>query len=62
LTPEIAHTGKVDEVLAIRTEALKEAYSWHPERFSKRCPKLLIPQERVGINIPVTGQSKYVLG
>lgn len=62
LTPEMVHTGRVDEVLATRTEALKDAYSRHPERFSKRGPKLLIPQERVGINIPVTRQSMFVLG
>jgi putative transposase len=62
LTPEMVHTGKVEEVLATRTEALKNAYSRHPERFSKRGPKLLIPQERVGINIPVTRQSMFVLG
>jgi hypothetical protein len=58
----MVHTGKVEEVLATRTEALKNAYSRHPERFSKRGPKLLIPQERVGINIPVTRQSMFVLG
>jgi len=62
LTPEMVHEGKVDEVLATRTRALKDAYSKHPERFSKRGPKLLIPQERVGINIPVTRQSMFVLG
>jgi putative transposase len=62
LTPEMVHTGKVDEVLATRKLALKDAYNRHPERFSKRGPKLLIPQERVGINIPVTRQSMFVLG
>jgi len=62
LTPEMVHEGKVDEVLATRTKALIDAYSKHPERFSKRGPKLLIPQERVGINIPVTRQSMFVIG
>jgi putative transposase len=62
LTPETVHTGKVDEALATRTQALKDAYSRHPERFSKRGPKLLIPQDKVGINIPVTRQSMFVLG
>jgi putative transposase len=62
LTPETVHTGKVNEVLATRTQALKDAYSRHPERFSKRGPKLLIPQDKVGINIPVTRQSMFVLG
>jgi putative transposase len=62
LTPEMVHTGKVDEVLATRSQALKDAYSRHPERFSKRGPKLPIPQECVGINIKVTRQSMYVLG
>lgn len=62
LTPEMVHTGKVDDVIATRSEALENAYNRHPERFSKRGPKLLIPQNRVGINIPVTKQSIYVLG
>jgi|APGre2960657505_1045072.scaffolds.fasta_scaffold64031_1 putative transposase len=61
MTPETVHLGKVEEVLAARSQALRLAYSRHPERFSKRGPKVLIPQERVGINIPVTRQSKYVL-
>jgi hypothetical protein len=58
----MVHTGRVDEVLATCAEALKDAYSRHPKRISKRGPKLLIPQERVGINIPVTRQSMFVLG
>jgi putative transposase len=62
LTPEVVHMGKVDEVLATRAQALEVAYYRHPERFSNRGPKLLIPQDRVGINIPVTKQSIYVLG
>jgi hypothetical protein len=46
----------------IYIQALKDAYNRHPERFSKRGPKLLIPQDKVGINIPVTRQSMFVLG
>jgi putative transposase len=62
LTPEMVHMGRVDEVLATRTKAMEAAYNRTPERFSKRGPKLLIPQDRVGINIPVTRQSIFVLG
>ncbi len=62
LTPETVHTGKVDEVLAIRAQALKDAYCRYPERFSKRGPKLLIPQDKGGIKIPVTRQSMFVVG
>lgn len=62
MTPQMVHEGKIDEVIAVRSQALKEAYERHPERFSKRGPKLLIPQETVGINIPVTRQSMFVLG
>ena len=62
MTPEMVHQGRVEEVIATRSRALKDAYNRHPERFSKLGPKLLIPQEQVGINIPVTRQSKYVLG
>ncbi len=62
MTPQMVHEGKIDEVIATRSQALKEAFERHPERFSKRGPKLLIPQEKVGINIPVTRQSMFVLG
>jgi hypothetical protein len=49
MTPEMVHEGKVYEVIAVRSQALKEAYGRHPERFSKRGPKLLIPQEQVRV-------------
>jgi hypothetical protein len=37
-------------------------YARHPERFSKRGPKILIPQEKIGINISVARQTMFMLG
>jgi putative transposase len=61
MTPQMVHEGKVDRVIATRSQALKEAFERHPERFSKRGPKVLIPQKLVGINIKVSRQSKFIL-
>lgn len=61
LTPRVVHTGQVERVLQTRSEALCKAYEEHPERFSRKGPKLMIPQQEVGINIRVRRNSRYVL-
>ncbi len=61
MTPEVVHQGKVAEVVERRSLVLREAFERHPERFSKKGPKLLIPQSEVGINVPVKRQSICVL-
>jgi putative transposase len=61
LTPAMVHEGKAEEVIQGRSEVLKQAYELHPERFPRTGPKLPIPQQEVGINVPVTRQSISVL-
>jgi len=61
MTPAMVHEGQSGDVIKSRSEVLKAAFSQHPERFSKKGPKLLIPQQETGINISVKRQSIFVL-
>jgi putative transposase len=61
LTPAVVYGGKKEDVLEARKKTLQMAYERNPERFNKQGPKLLVPQARVGINVPVKRQSIDVL-
>ncbi|MBK8101376.1 MAG: transposase [Planctomycetes bacterium] len=51
LTPAVVHHGRVDDVLAVRNDALARAYADHPERFA-RAPRAKRPPPAVWINPP----------
>jgi putative transposase len=51
LTPAVVHYGRVDEVLAVRDEALVQAYTAHPERFARQ-PHAKRPPTVAWINPP----------
>ena len=55
LTPDVVHSGRVDEALAARQAALNAAYAAHPERFVAGSPLVARPPTEVWINRP-TGQ------
>ncbi|MFW7382144.1 MAG: IS3 family transposase [Oligoflexus sp.] len=61
LTPAMVFGGKQDAALEARAKTLQRAYERNPERFMKKGPKLLVPQSRVGINVPVKRESIYAL-
>jgi putative transposase len=52
LTPAVVHHGRVDEVLAVRDEALARAYAAHPERFVRQLPRAKRPPAVTWINPP----------
>lgn len=52
LTPAMVHHGRVDEVIAVRDEALVRAYAAHPERFVRQAPQAKRPPEVSWINPP----------
>ncbi|MEX2430899.1 MAG: hypothetical protein WD645_03150, partial [Dehalococcoidia bacterium] len=39
MTPEAVHYGRAEQLQAIRSQALQDAYQLHPERFVKGLPK-----------------------
>jgi len=49
-TPENLFRGEVDEIIAVRQEALDTAYADHPERFVKGPPIAKLPPEFTEIN------------
>ena len=49
-TPADVFFGRVDELSAVRQQALDAAYAAHPERFTAGPPKVSLPPERVVIN------------
>lgn len=53
LTPETVHSGRVDEVLAVRQTAFDAAWEAHPERFVHGPPTASSPPPEVWINRPV---------
>jgi putative transposase len=53
LTPAVVHHGRVDEVLAVRDEALARAYAAHPERFVRKVPHAKRPPPVAWINPPL---------
>jgi len=61
MKPVIVHEGQLGDAIKTRSEVLKAPFSQYPERFSKKVPKLLIPRQEAGINIPVERQSIFVL-
>ena len=52
LTPAVVHHGRVDEVIAVRDEALVRAYTAHPERFVRQAPRSKRPPAVAWINPP----------
>ena len=52
LTPAVVHSGRVDEVLAVRQTALDTAHAAHPDRFVRGAPKVSRPATEVWINRP----------
>ena len=52
LTPAVVHYGRVNEVLAVRDEALVRAYAAHPERFVRKVPHAKRPPPVAWINPP----------
>jgi len=60
LTPAMLHYGKADQVFAERAQVLQEAYTLHPERFVRGCPKRQIKPAAVWINPPrVTDEADH---
>jgi putative transposase len=53
MTPSVVHSGRVDEVLAVRQAALDVAWKAHPERFIAGRPVVPRPPREVWINRPV---------
>jgi putative transposase len=53
LTPADVHFGRVDEMVARRTEVLRAAYARHPERFVRGEPRAAEPPGAVWINPPL---------
>lgn len=51
-TPHDVHYGLVDEKLAVRAAALREAYERNPERFTHGAPTVKRPPKEVWINKP----------
>lgn len=62
MTPETVHYGRDKAVAKKRAEVLKLAFEAYPERFSKSGPRLPVPADSVGINVPVVRKSVPVLG
>lgn len=52
LPPEVVHSGRANEVLTKRQEALDTAYAAHPERFPRGRPFVGQLPKQVGINLP----------
>ena len=52
LTPSTVHHGRADDVLAVRDQALAQAYERNPERFVKGRPMAKRLPEKVWINRP----------
>jgi len=52
LMPANVHFGRVDEVIAVRDEALARAYAAHPERFVRKPPRASRPPAVAWINPP----------
>ena len=52
LPPAVVHSGRAEEVLARRQQALDAAYEAHPERFPRGRPKVGQLPKEVGINLP----------
>ena len=55
-TPADVFLGRVDQVRAVRQEALDDAYSEHPERFPRGAPRVRMPPASVSIN-PITSSA-----
>lgn len=53
LTPAAVHSGRAEEVLAVRQTALDAAWEAHPERFVHGPPHAAAPPAEVWINRPV---------
>lgn len=53
LTPAQVHFGLTEAVLAVRQQALCDAYAAHPERFTRRPPVAPAPPTQVWINPPL---------
>lgn len=51
-TPSAVHHGKVEQLAAIRNDALAQAYTLHPERFVHGPPVTPLPPDAVYINPP----------
>jgi putative transposase len=60
-TPADVFLGRVDQVRAVRQEALDKAYKEHPERFPRGAPRVRLPPASVSIN-PITSSSVPVEG
>lgn len=52
MTPSVVHSGRVDEVIAVRQAALDAAWEAHPERFIAGRPVVPRPPNEVWINRP----------
>ena len=52
LTPEVVHSGRVDEVLTVRQVAMDAMFAAHPERFVGGRPQVTRPPVEVWINRP----------
>jgi putative transposase len=56
MTPSVVHAGRVDEIVAIRQQALDAAWQAHPERFIGGRPTASRPPAEVWINRPTPHQ------
>jgi putative transposase len=56
LTPAMVHRGQADEQVAARAQVLEQAYTAHPERFVRGCPRPPAVPSAVWINPPSTGE------
>ena len=61
LTPDMAHYGMADEVIAKRQKTLDNAYEKHPERFVKNRPKHPKLPKAVWINPPKKEEKTMVI-
>jgi len=61
LTPEMAHLGQGETVLAARQQVLAEAYREHPERFVRGTPVVSALPQAVWINPPDQQNSQQQL-
>lgn len=62
LTPAMLHYGTADQVIDQRASVLRDAYSAHPERFVRGCPKRQSAPEAVWINPPIESQHENKKG
>ena len=56
LTPEMVHYGQADRAVAMRNQILTQAWTRHPERFTRGTPSASTPPKAVWINPPQDGQ------